>query len=133
MDITVVTLVGEQISPWKGADMDNEKHGFKLGESKMESNGIAAIMGYRKKMWGMNENEGCTPLFIAKGSLGGQGEEMWHILRPRNGGRAACKLLREASRTWVDGILRFMGPVGYGSTTLPLHHSDRKESLSINL
>ncbi|GJZ09320.1 retrovirus-related pol polyprotein from transposon TNT 1-94 [Tanacetum coccineum] len=32
----------------------------------------------------------------------------------------------DIAATWVDGILRFMGPVGYGSTTLPLHHSDRE-------
>ncbi|GJZ40978.1 retrovirus-related pol polyprotein from transposon TNT 1-94 [Tanacetum coccineum] len=28
----------------------------------------------------------------------------------------------------VDGILQFIEPVGYGPTTLPLRHSDRKES-----
>ncbi|GKB24873.1 hypothetical protein Tco_0864274 [Tanacetum coccineum] len=46
---------------------------------------------------------------------------------------AANRISLDPDRTWMDGILRFMRPVSYGPTTLPLSYSDRKESLSINL
>nr|GEU45556.1 retrovirus-related Pol polyprotein from transposon TNT 1-94 [Tanacetum cinerariifolium] len=35
---------------------------------------VAAIMGYRKKKWGMSMNEGCSLLFIVVWDLGGQGD-----------------------------------------------------------
>ncbi|GJZ70825.1 putative reverse transcriptase domain-containing protein [Tanacetum coccineum] len=49
------------------------------------------------------------------------------------GGTRPNRISPDPDRTWVDGILRFMRPVGYGPTTLPLSYSDRKESLFINL
>ncbi|GJR06238.1 hypothetical protein Tco_0529222, partial [Tanacetum coccineum] len=64
------------------ADMDHEKPGFELGESKMESNGsfrvqrIAAIMGYRKKMCGVIEIRGCEPPFIVVRVLEAKNKEV---------------------------------------------------------
>ncbi|GJU86243.1 hypothetical protein Tco_1293789 [Tanacetum coccineum] len=41
----------------------------------------------------------------------------------------ANRISPDPDRTWVDEILRFTKPVGYGPTTLLLRYSDRKESL----
>ncbi|GKA52478.1 putative reverse transcriptase domain-containing protein [Tanacetum coccineum] len=49
-----------------------------LGPMLMQREKVIAYASRQHKpneenMWGMKENEGCMPLFIAKGSLGGQG------------------------------------------------------------
>ncbi|GKA64615.1 hypothetical protein Tco_0764322, partial [Tanacetum coccineum] len=58
------------------ADMDHEKPGFELGELKMESNGIASIMGYRKNMFGVIEIRGCEPPFIVVRVLEAKNKEV---------------------------------------------------------
>ncbi|GKB33728.1 hypothetical protein Tco_0873129 [Tanacetum coccineum] len=37
----------------------------------------------------------------------------------------ANRISPDLDKTWVDRILGFMEPVGYGPTTLPLSYSDR--------
>ncbi|GJZ70937.1 hypothetical protein Tco_0634788 [Tanacetum coccineum] len=44
MNITVVTLVGEQKSLWKGAEMNHKEPGFELEDSKMGQNGLLAFV-----------------------------------------------------------------------------------------
>ncbi|GJR06834.1 hypothetical protein Tco_0529818 [Tanacetum coccineum] len=80
------------------ADMDHEKPGFELGESKMESNGSFRVVCTLEQALEAKEKEvrchdpGVAELWSLQGLYGGS------RVVERNGGRAACKLLMESSR-----------------------------------
>ncbi|GJS08844.1 hypothetical protein Tco_0365640, partial [Tanacetum coccineum] len=62
--ITVVTLVEEQMSPWKreGAGMDHKKPGFELRRSTMEENGSYGSKSRLLASYAYNNNSGASRL-----------------------------------------------------------------------
>nr|GFA08423.1 hypothetical protein [Tanacetum cinerariifolium] len=75
-DFTIGVVLGQQVELLEaGFELDDQEwfeiktFSFELIEQR-----VAAIMGYRKKKWGMSINEGITPLFIPMLKLRGQGE-----------------------------------------------------------
>ncbi|GJR25830.1 hypothetical protein Tco_1102062 [Tanacetum coccineum] len=52
MDITVVTLVEEQMSPWKGAKMEPLEPGFELKALKTGQMGSKWVVRLEYLLWG---------------------------------------------------------------------------------
>ncbi|GJT65328.1 hypothetical protein Tco_1016808 [Tanacetum coccineum] len=82
--------------------------------------------------WWQDYKRGDVEVFVAAAAIG-IGHELDLYVRLIKVTSPPNRISSDPDRTWVDEILRFMKPVGYGPTTLLLRYSDRKESLFINL